>query len=93
MRSRTCHRIRTVRRHHFITCTTGVPFHTDFKPAIMEEDDACLVVFAKRGKLPEDVLNVVFAFLVDAQSICNIISSKYVVQLEIGIMILCINGR
>ena len=39
----------------------------------MAEDDACLVVFAKRGQLPKDLLNAVFAFLVvDPQTICTI---------------------
>ena len=39
----------------------------------MAEDDACLVVFAKKGQLPKDLLNAVFAFLVvDPQTICTI---------------------
>merc|ERR1711871_966864 len=59
--------------HPFITRITGVPFGTDFKPIIMAEDNACLVVFAKRGELSEDMLNAVFAFLVvDPQTICTI---------------------
>ena len=59
--------------HPFITRITGVLFDTDFKPIIMAEDDACLVVFAKKGQLPKDLLNAVFAFLVvDPQTICTI---------------------
>ena len=38
----------------------------------MTEDNTCLVVFAQRWELPADTFHLVFAYLVDAQSICKI---------------------
>ena len=38
----------------------------------MTEDNICLVVFAQRWELPADAFHLVFAYLVDAQSICKI---------------------
>ena len=38
----------------------------------MTEDNTCLDVFVQRWELPADAFHLVFAYLVDAQSICKI---------------------
>ena len=59
--------------------TTAIPFPTETIPIIMTEPMNSLLVFTKhwgfvgRQKIfPDDALPLIFAFLVDAQSICNI---------------------
>ena len=49
---------------------SAVSVHTVY--IIMAENGTCLIVFNESWKLPEDVLRVVFAFLVDPQSVSSI---------------------